>query len=374
MSDREIVVGVSLPNSGRYQPHAGVYYTRAYGMWERLINAAGGLLGRPVRLLVYDDASEEDRARENYRRLIHDDNVDLLLGPCHSNLTEACATVVEEAGRLLLQGSGSSHELFRKGREWLFLCWSGVDYDYPKSFMEFVSQSNAGLPRLRAALVYTDWRIGSAVALGTRRYAQEFGLDLVFDETIGDPPVDYAGLMRRAKAADPDVLMIGLDHVRADKPMHESVKAALDAGFQSDQIWLSDNPSPRDREVGGAIDGVFMRGSWVPEDRSPLSRRFTEDFQREFGSLPEYHSAGGYACCQVLQEAVTATGSCDSEMLRAHLLTNAFDTVMGSLRFTPDGMPSGTIQLCQWQAGRIEVVYPQAVATAKARLSSTVTR
>ncbi len=337
MSDNEIVVGVSLPNSGRYQPHAGVYYTRAYGMWERQINAAGGLLGKPVRLLVYDDASEEQQARENYRRLIHDDNVDLLLGPCHTNLTEACAPVVEEAGRLLLQGSGSSHELFRKGREWLFLCWSGVDYDYPKSFLEFVTKQ-AGRDR-KVALVYTDWRIGNAVALGTRQYAGDFGIDVVFDEAIGDPPVDYADLMRRAKAAGPDVLMIGLDHVRADKPMHESVQAARDAGFQSDQIWLSDNPSPRDREVGDFIDGVFMRGSWVPEDRSPLSKRFTEDFEREFGSLPEYHSAGGYACCQVLQDAVTATGTCDSEALRAHLLTNSFDTVMGRLRFEPSGTP-----------------------------------
>ena len=169
MSDNEIVVGVSLPNSGRYQPHAGIYYTRAYGMWERQINAAGGLLGKPVRLLVYDDASEEQQTRENYRRLIHEDNVDLLLGPCHSNLTEACARVVEEAGRLLLQGSGSSHELFRKGREWLFLCWSGVDYDYPKSFLEFVTKQ-AGRDR-KVALVYTDWRLRHrrSVRRGVRR-------------------------------------------------------------------------------------------------------------------------------------------------------------------------------------------------------------
>lgn len=130
-SSDEVVIGVSLPKTGRYASKAGLVYERAYNLWLDEINQRGGLLGKRVRFLVYDDGSPLEKAAENYRRLIHDDNVPLLLGPCHSVLVEAAAPVVEGARRLLLQGSGSSHEIFRQGRKYLFLCWPGCDFDYP---------------------------------------------------------------------------------------------------------------------------------------------------------------------------------------------------------------------------------------------------
>lgn len=130
-SSDEVVIGVSLPKTGRYASKAGLVYERAYNLWLDEINQRGGLLGKRVRFLVYDDGSTLEKAAENYRRLIHDDNVPLLLGPCHSVLVEAAAPVVENAHRLLLQGSGSSHEIFRQGRKYLFLCWPGCDFDYP---------------------------------------------------------------------------------------------------------------------------------------------------------------------------------------------------------------------------------------------------
>ena len=143
--------------------------------------------------------------------------------------------------------------------------------------------------------------------------------------------------------------------------------AAIAAGFKSTQIWLSDNPSPRDLRVGSAIDGAYMRGSWVPEDPTPLSIAFTARFEREFGSKPGYHSAGGYACCQVLEQAVTTTGTTDNGVLREELLCGTFDTVMGSLKFLESGLPDATIQLCQWQDGHLEIVYPEGAPTRPAR-------
>lgn len=74
---------------------------------------------------------------------------------------------------------------------------------------------------------------------------------------------------------------------------------------------------------------------------------------------PEYHHAGGYACCEVLQQAVKAVGSCDSEALRAHVLAGEFDTVMGRLRFHDTGLPPATMQLSQWVGGELRIVYPE---------------
>ncbi len=359
----KITVGVSLPRAGRYAKTAAVYYSRAYDLWLQQVNQRGGLLGKPVELRVYDDESQPAHAAENYQRLIFEDQVELLLGPCHSALVEAVAPIVEDAHKLLVQGSGSSHEIFRKGRKYLFLCWSGCDFDYPKSFFEFMLSKQEKVSTKRAALAYTDGRIGNAVALGVKHYARLHGVELVCEEVIGDSPVDYAGLMGRVKASNPDVVLVGLDHVRPDKPMHECVFNALKVGLKPAQLWLSDNPSPRDLEVGDAINGVFMRGSWVPVAKDPLSREFTASFKSAYGGDPEYHSAGGYACCQVLERVVQHTGSWDNEALRENMFKLEFDTVMGRLRFGQDGLPLATIQLCQWQNGTLEIVYPDSAKT-----------
>lgn len=128
----EVVVGTS------YTPGPNDQYIRAYNLWIRDVNAAGGLLGRPVRLLWYDDKRDKAQCVENYRRLIQDDKVDLLLGPCHSVMVEPVAPLAEEAQMPLLEGSGSVGEMFRQGRRWLFCCW-GIDRDYMKSFLDFMT-------------------------------------------------------------------------------------------------------------------------------------------------------------------------------------------------------------------------------------------
>ncbi len=84
---------------------------------------------------------------------------------------------------------------------------------------------------------------------------------------------------------------------------------------------------------------------------------------RTYGYVPEYHHAGGYACCEVLEQSVAATGSCDSEVLRGYLLANSFATVMGDLRFQDNGLPSATMQLSQIVQGKVRIVYPEVAKT-----------
>ncbi len=364
MISNEITIGVSLPRTGRYAGKAGLVYERAYNLWLDEINQKGGLLGRRVRFLIYDDGSAPEKAAENYRRLIHDDGVPLLLGPCHSALVEAAAPVVENARRLLLQGSGSSHEIFEKGRRYLFLCWSGCDFDYPKSFLELMARSRPAGSTFTSALAYTDGRIGRAVALGFKHYAPLYGCELAHEEMIGPPPFDYSAMMQRIKAPNPDVLLIGLDHTRADQPMHSCIIEAQKAGFRPNALWLSDNPEPEDAKLGSAINGVFMRATWVPIDSDPISRAFAQSFTHAYGVAPEYHAAGGYASCQVLEQAVEATGNLDNEALRQALLQRSFKTVMGELRFGDNGLSRGPMKLCQWQNGKLEIVYPDSDRTA----------
>jgi branched-chain amino acid transport system substrate-binding protein len=106
------------------------------------------------------------------------------------------------------------------------------------------------------------------------------------------------------------------------------------------------------------MSGIFSRVTWAPNDPSPKSKKFYEDFKRSYGVDPEYHSAGGYGCGEVLAQAVTAMDSLHNQVLRGALLKNTFDTVMGPMRFGEDGLPIATFPVAQWQDGTPELVYP----------------
>jgi branched-chain amino acid transport system substrate-binding protein len=354
----EIVIGTSLPKTGPYAETQFLQYSRAYDQWARDVNAGGGILGREVRLLWYDDLGTPERCEANYKRLINDDKVDLLLGPCHSILIEPMAHVVEEAQMLLLEGSGSVSEMFRKGRKWLFLVWD-ADCNYMKSFLEFMSDRSNPKRVSKVGSVAGNRPRGLGHARGVTEHAQKLGLEVVFNEiTTGE--VDYKDVFQRAKASGAEAIMWDIE-ARGDNKK-AAIQAALDAGFLSSQLWLSESPGQK------VEDGVFSRVTWLPSDPRPMSKKFDADFRAMHNAVPEYHSAGGYACGQILAQAVAATGSLDNAKLRDAVLSMTFDTVMGPLRYGQDGLPVATFPVAQWQDGTPELVFPPEAKTAEAWL------
>ena len=112
----EIVIGTSLPKTGPYAETQFLQYQRSHDQWVADVNASGGILGKQVKFVWYDDNGTAEGCEANFKKLINEDKVDLLLGPCHSVLIEPMAHVTEEAEMVLLEGSGSVSEMFRKGR------------------------------------------------------------------------------------------------------------------------------------------------------------------------------------------------------------------------------------------------------------------
>lgn len=347
----DIAIGCSLSLTGRFAERGAPWYANAHALWAEHVNAQGGILGKPVRLVVYDDESDPAKAATNYRRLTEADGLRVLLGPCHTALMGAVTPVAEAANALLVQGTHGSHADFQKNLKWQFLCWPGSDFDYPKPYLELIAGKRAS-----AALVYTNGRIGQSVARGARHYAAERGIKLVLDEAIGDEPFDYAALMTRVKAAGAEALLIGLDHGRTDEPRGTCLTAAHAAGIPPDSIWHSDFPVASDNKLGAANNGVHMRITWVPEIADPQSRAFAAAYEAKFGEAAEFHCAGGYACGEVLAQAARAAGAWDATAIRAAILRETFTTVCGQLKFHDTGLPDSVLRVGVWKDGKLNIV------------------
>jgi branched-chain amino acid transport system substrate-binding protein len=351
MDKDEIKIGCSLSLTGRFAERGAPWYANAHRLWADQVNARGGVLGKLVRLVTYDDESNAERAAANYRRLIETDGIDVWLGPCHTALMGAVTPVAEASKALLVQGTHGSYADFQKGLKRQFLCWPGSDFDYPKPYLDLIAGK-----RTTAALVYTNGRIGQSVANGARFYAAARGITLVLDEAITDDPFDYAGLMARVKASGAEALLIGLDHGRSDEPRTSCLSAAHAAGISADTIWHSDFPVASDNKLGPANQGVHMRITWVPEIPDTHSRAFATDYKTAFGEDAEFHCAGGYACGEVLEQAAAAAGAWNADALRAAILTGTFATVCGRLKFQDNGLPESAVRLGVWQDSQLRIV------------------
>lgn len=350
-NSHETLLGCSLSLTGRFAERGAPWYANAYALWVKDVNAQGGILGKPVRLITYDDESSAEKAAANYRRLIEQDGLDILLGPCHTALMGAVTPVAEAANALLLQGTHGSHADFQKGLKWQFLCWPGSDFDYAKPYLDLIAGK-----KVSAALVYTNGRIGESVARGVRHYAGALGIKIVLDEEIGAEPYDYAALMTRVVASGSETLLIGLDHGRNDDPRASCLRAAHQAGVPGNAIWHSDFPVTSDNKLGAANQGVHMRITWVPELPEAKSRKFADDYRTAFGEAAEFHCAGGYACGEVLSQAAAAAGVWKAPAVRQAILDNRFDTVCGPLKFNETGVPVSVLRVGLWDNGKLGIL------------------
>ena len=114
-----ITIGASLSVSGDYAAD-GAATRQGYQLWADTVNAQGGLLGHPVKLVILDDKSDPDIAAKNYETLIGTDHVDLTFGPFSTLLTKSASVVANTHGYAMLEGSGGGPSVFRRGLQNVF--------------------------------------------------------------------------------------------------------------------------------------------------------------------------------------------------------------------------------------------------------------
>jgi branched-chain amino acid transport system substrate-binding protein len=122
-----IRIGSSLSITGRQYSLQGGYCREGYLLCQKHVNAQGGVLGRPIELVIYDDGSDEKTAAHNYEKLITEDKVDAVLGPYGSAITEAVADVTEKHRMLMIAPTAGTSSIWEKGRRYLIMMLSPVE-------------------------------------------------------------------------------------------------------------------------------------------------------------------------------------------------------------------------------------------------------
>ncbi len=358
-----VLIGAAVSTTGS-NGRTGLYQQEAYLLWEEQKNAAGGLLGRPVRMVIYDDQSDPATGARLYERLLTEDQVDLVLGPYSSSVTQAVAQVTERAGQPMLAAGASAADIWARGYQYVFGVYS-VAEDYFKSIVLDIAPAQG---YATAAIIYEDTLFPTSTANGAAAHCEAAGIEVVVNETYPAEATDVSSVLTRVRDADPDMLIGG-------SYLPDSVlitRQAKELGVNPRLFAFSVGAAQPDfvESLGADADFVLGPSMWEPQIESPGNEEFVAAYQTKFDREPDYHSAAGYAACQVLEAAVTQVGGLDLAAIREALLALQMPTVLpGQYQVDETGKQIGHIPLTvQWQDGQKVIVTPEDFAEGELEL------
>jgi branched-chain amino acid transport system substrate-binding protein len=355
-----IKIGASMSVTGTYAK-PGSYQKEGYDVCIDELNAKGGLLGRKVELVIYDDQSQPATAVKLYEKLITEDKVDAVMGPYSSAVSEAVANVTEKYKKVMVAPLAATTSIFKKGRKYIFMVITPAE-NYLDGLIDMAAKR--GLKTV--AIINEDTLFPKASAAGTAEAAKKRGMPVVLQEAYPKGNTDFSALLVKIKAANPDVIAAGTyfdDAVAITRQMKE----------------LNVTPKMFGLTVGGDLpefydllkqNAEYVYGStqWDEPLPYPGQKEFLAAYTKKFKHEPSYHAAAGYAGCLIYGEAVKRAGTLDADKVREQLLKMEIKTAFGDYKVDADGFQvAHKMVMLQWQDGKRVVVWPDDLAGGKAR-------
>ena len=360
-AQQPIRMGSSMSLTGKYALQGG-YGREGYLLCQKHMNQKGGVLGRSLEFVIYDDGSDEKTAVRLYEKLVAEDKVDAVMGPYSSPITDAVAEVTEKHRKLMIAPMAATTSIWEKGRRYLVMLLSPVEV-LPDGVLDLAARN--GLKTL--AVLNEDALVGKAATRGAIELAKKKGLELVFSETYPKGTADFSGLLNKVKAAKPDVLvaasvrledLVAITHQARELDLNVKMLSSLPYGVLPDYY----------KRLGKSAEFVYSGSFWELGLPYPGNQEFVTAFEKEFNRAPALQSANAYAGCQLFVEAARRAGSPDSDKLREALLKLRTRTVLGDFAIDERGFQIGHKAIAiQWQDGKQVVVWPDELASGKPR-------
>ena len=355
-----IRIGASLSLTGTYAK-LGKNQHEGYQLCEKDLNAKGGLLGRKVQFVVYDDQSMPATAVRLYEKLITEDKVDAIMGPYSSPVTEAAVNVTEKYKKVMVAPLAATTSIFKKGRKYIFMVISPAE-----GYLEGLVDMAAKRGLKTVAIVNEDTLFTKASAVGVAELAKKKGMQVVLQEAYPKGNTDFSAMLTKVKAANPDVLAASTyfdDAVAITRQMRE-----LNVNAKMYGVTVGGDLPKFYELLKQNAEYVYGATQWEPTLPYPGQKEFVESYQKKFGREPVYHSAAGYAGCVIYAEGVRRAGTLDSDKVRDQLLKLEMKTFFGDYKVEPDGFQvAHKMVLFQWQDGKKVTVWPDDLAGGKAR-------
>jgi branched-chain amino acid transport system substrate-binding protein len=337
-----IKIGYSMALTGGLAAN-GKSALLAQKIWEEDTNARGGLLGRPVKLVYYDDQTNPATVPGIYTKLLDIDKVDLIIGGYGTNLLAPAMPIAMQRKKVFIGLLGTAVNSAFNYLNYFSMIPSGPDPkpSYTKSFLDLAMRQN---PKPKTvAIVAADAEFGLYASEGARENVKAAGLTVVYDRRYPAGTTELAPVVRAIAATNPDLVIV------CSYPPDSvgMVRAVNETGFKPKMIggaMVGPQSTEIKTQLGPLLNGWTNYDVWLPVPKMQVAG--VDELMKKYQSrasvegvdaLGYYMAPWSYAQLQVLQQAVVATESLDDAKLGDYIRANTFKTVLGDVKFGANG-------------------------------------
>lgn len=380
---REIKIGGTMAITGPFSVEWGPKARQFMEEWAKMVNERGGVFVKeanaklPVKLTVYDDGSNADRAVELYERLATTDKVDFFTGPASSPITIKASTVAEKYGIPMVTAEANSPAIFARGFKWLV----GADRPAPQWAEDYYRMAKAlmdagVMPRLKTVAVVQEQTPHTMdVGWGGINRANLAGLTVVATETVPPGATDFSAIIGKLKGLNPDMIYVATWAGTAAA----FAKQAFELGLKPKELHIPHSTITEKyypmvgSSIGEGITGVTHEAHFTKGDKEAY---FNLRKKVGFAGFDGGWTSLRFIALEALTKAIEQAGSVDRAKVMAALKNLKYETLHGELKFSfgvevagkkVDGVGNKLVFPAQWQNGKIEVIWPAELATGKYR-------
>jgi len=346
----EIKIGFSMALTGPLAAN-GKQALLGAKIWEEETNKKGGLNGRQVKLVYYDDQSNPSTVPGIYTKLLDVDKVELVVGPYATAMIAPAMPVVIPKNKTFISLFGLAvNEKFKYPR---YFSMIPTGQDTKPSFTEGLFQVAVKQnPKPQTvALAWSDLEFSKNACEGARENIKRNNLKIIYDKSYPGNTTDFTPIVRAVQAANPDIFVIcsyPLDSVGMVNSINE-------LGYKPKMVggaMVGLQATVFKTRLGPTLNGIVNYETWVPSQANAATNDFLKVYQSKAGAegvdpLGYYLGTWGYAYLEVLGEAVKATKSIDDAKLADWLSKNTVKTILGDVKFGKNGewAKSGMMQV-----------------------------
>ena len=339
-SGKPIKIGFSMALTGVLGA-GGKSALIAMEIWRDDVNKKGGLLGRPVELVYYDDATTPAKVPAIYTKLLNVDKVDLVVSSYGTDVIAPAMPIVMRSGKVFLGlfGLDVNHK-FKYDRYFQIMpAGPNPAQDWSRGFFDIAKEK--GLKSV--AIAGADAEFAQNAVKGARANAKQDGLNIVYDKSFPPSTADFTPILRAIQATNPDIIYFG------SYPANSVgiVKAANELGLKAKLVgggMVGLQFAAIMKNLGPGLNNLVNYDFWVPAKtlKFPGIDEFLKKYQAAAAGkgvdlLGHYLPPWAYAYMQVLGQAVEATKSLDDKKLAEYIHKTTFNTVVGPVKFGKNG-------------------------------------
>jgi branched-chain amino acid transport system substrate-binding protein len=361
-----ILIGTSLSLTGDFSTD-GQAFLKGYELWVHDVNASGGILGRKVKLIHLNDASNPNTVVTNYTQLISTDHVDLTFGPFSSLLTTPAEAVAARNHFAFIEGAGGAPTVFAAPSNQADHNVFDVSLPIADTLAPFASYL-ASLPASQrpktAAYPMADDPFGYPPVQVAKKIMAAAGIKTVYSKIFPEEEVDYTPQADNVAAAKPDVVVLG----STDVPTVAAFMKAFEQQHYVPKYFACaagpDQGAAFTKAVGvGNANGMMVPNGWYPGVTNPTSQKMVQEYVAKYGgSASDVNAdvAEAYSVGEVAAAAIKATGGTDNAKIISYLHSGVtLQTVQGAVKFNSLGENGSlTAYVFQWQNGKFVQVLP----------------